>query len=72
LETKQYFYATFVVLDTQIEQLHKNAKIIAELMRALAVLKSAKKQFTCQALLTLRTTNRCAEENRSGALGYIK
>jgi hypothetical protein len=46
LETGQFFFAIYVVLDMPIEQPLKNAKIIAERTLVLAVLKSVKRQFT--------------------------
>jgi hypothetical protein len=48
LEIERFFFVTFVVLDTQIERLLRNARIIAELIRVHAALKLARKLFMLQ------------------------
>jgi hypothetical protein len=48
LEIKQFFSVIFVVLDTQIGRRLKTAKITAELIQVLAVLRYRRKQFIYQ------------------------
>jgi hypothetical protein len=48
LEMKQFFFVTFVVLDTQIERPLMNVKITVEPIMVRAVLKLARKLFTFQ------------------------